>query len=307
MRAWPRIVTLVIAAIPVAILVFIVGSLINESLFAINGLGLKHLFSKDFSGVYSSGLFMFGMLPAIWGTILVVIVAIIIAFPVSLALSVLSSECPVPVVGRWLRGILGMLAGIPPVIYALLEFVIFTLFIRPKFMGFGMLAANLPHQRLPVDGSTLIAGILLALLVIPFMAPLMDDAMRNVPSEMKEASAGIGASRWYTLWRVVIPWAIPGLLGALGIGILKAMGDVVIVGWVMGWESSLPQPLFDILSKTSPLTSTGAGLVGGFQALTPVGYQESVAYFTGLLLLIMAVMVLGFLTYLQKKFKKRFA
>jgi phosphate transport system permease protein len=307
MKSWPKIVTSGIAVIPVAILLFIVGSLVSESLFAINGLGIGHLFSKEFSGVYSSGMFMFGMLPAIWGTILVVAVALVIAFPSSLALAILSSECPIPAVGRWLRTLLGMLAGIPPVIYALMEVVFFTLFIRPKFTGFGLVPEMLPHQRLPIDGSTLLAGILLALLIIPFMAPLMDDAMRNVPGTMREASTGVGASRWYTLRRIVIPWAIPGILSALAIGTLKAMGDVVIVGWITGWESKLPQPLFDIISKTAPLTSTGAGLVGGFQPVTPVGFQESVAYFTGLLLLIMAFIILAFLTFLQQRFKMRFA
>jgi phosphate transport system permease protein len=305
MKSWPRVITFGIAIIPVAILLLIIGVMVSESLFAINGLGLKHLFSTDFSGIYSSGMFLFGMLPAIWGTVLVVLVALAFAFPSSLALAILSSESPLPAVGRWLRGLLGMLAGIPPVIYALMEAVLFTLVISPKFTGLGL--AVLPHQRLPLEGSTLLAGMLLALLIIPFMAPLMDDAMRNVPASMREASAGVGASRWYTLRRVVIPWAAPGIFSALAIGALKAMGDVVIVGWILGWESRLPQPLFDVLSKTAPLTSTGAGLVGGFQALTAIGFQESVAYFTGLLLLIMALIILVFLTFLQKRFKQRFA
>jgi phosphate transport system permease protein len=305
MKSWPRVVTFGFAVIPVAVFLFIIGSLISESMFAINGLGLPHLFSKEFSGIYTSGMFMFGMLPAIWGTFLVVVVALTFAFPASLALAVLSSESPIPFIGRWLRGLLGMFAGIPPVIYALMEAVIFTLFIRNKFTGIGL--SPLPIERLPVEGSTLQAGMLLALLIIPFMAPLMDDALRNVPSEMREASAGVGASRWYTLRKIVIPWAVPGLLGALGIGALKAMGDVVIVGWILGWESGLPQPLYDILAKTAPLTSTGAGLVSGFQAINAIGFQESVAYFTGLLLLVMAMIILVILTFLQKRFKQRFA
>jgi phosphate transport system permease protein len=120
----------------------------------------------------------------------------------------------------------------------------------------------LPWGGLP--NSTLLAGMVLALLIIPFLAPLIDDAVRNVPHGLKEASLSLGAGRWYTLRRIVLPGASPGIVYASALGTLKALGDIMIAVFVIGYVAdNLPVPLFDALEKTSPLASLGAGLFGG--------------------------------------------
>jgi phosphate transport system permease protein len=304
-----------LAIIPVVAFLLIIINLIANSVTALTGVGLSKLFSTEFSGIYGSGSSMFGLLPAIWGTFLVVLIAMSIAFPVSLALAVISSDISFGFLSQAIRVVIGILSGIPPIVYALMSTSVAAIFIIPKFCGAGIPPEQMPlpgmtwwsPSMLPFDRSTLLGGILLAMLIIPFITPLMDDAIKNVPHSLKEASFSLGAGQWHTLTNVTLPYAIAGISGAATLGALKAMGDVIIVGWVIGFESGLPNPLIDILEKTAPLTSTGAGLAGGFTGSgshNPT--QLSVANFTGLLLLILALAIIGLSSYLQKRLRKRF-
>jgi phosphate transport system permease protein len=163
----------------------------------------------------------------------------------------------------------------------------------------------------PAEKSTFLGAIVLSLLVIPFMTPLIFDAIRNVPYGLKEASYGLGATRWFTLTHVTLPSAANGILSAISIGILKTIGDVVISAWTIGYgRNGMPQPFFDIFESISPLTSTGASLING---LSPnPGWvmnleQRSAAFFAALLLMILAFTILGFVSLAQKILNRRFS
>jgi phosphate transport system permease protein len=314
--SWTKIVLLVMAIIPLLILIAIVVNLVVSSNTALTQVGIKQLFSPQFSGIFTTGQHLYGLLPAIWGTIEVVFISMLIALPVSLALAIICTEFSIGILSTLVRAVVGALSGIPPVIYALMSSVISALFIIPKFCALGIPKDQLPppgltwwtQSMLPYDMSTLLGGVLLAALIIPFMTPLMDDAIRNIPRNLKEASFAMGATRWHTLMEVTLPAALPGISAATTLGILKAMGDVIIVSWVIGFESGLPSPLIDILEKTAPLTSTAAGLAGGFTRSGSHGPIEmSVASFSGLLLLLMAFIILGASAYLQKILKSRYS
>ena len=209
--------------------------------------------------------------------------------------------------------VLGILGGIPSIIYALLAVVIAQLFIIPKFTGAGLTGDQLPPPGmywwtpggLPYVTSTLLGGIMLSMLIIPFLAPLFDDAIQDVPHSLKEASLSLGASRWQTLTGVTIPYAVSSIISACGLGSLKAMGDVVIVGIVIGFESPFPNPFFDILKSTAPLTSTGTGFSGGFSQGAYSPLKNSAANFTGLILLVLAFCVLALVAFLQRRLKRR--
>ena len=294
---------------------------------------IGRLLGKDFSTQYSGGVGQYGLRPALWGTVEVVFIAMALALPVALAMAIFASEFPLGFLGRWLRTLLGVLAGIPPILYAILAIVLVGPFISNKFTAdwegrstadpkdIGVAPADWPAAGVPweagsfpwsptgQDNSILLAGIMLSLLVIPFVAPLIEDALRNVPREPKEASLGLGATRWYTLRRITIPRAMPGIIAATGLGTLKVMGDVLIVFFVVGVEASLPTPLFDVLERTGPLTSTGAALLGGVNNPDPctVARDCSVGYFTALLLLFMALVVVVVTTVLERWFRRRLA
>ena len=297
-----KIITFILAMIPVVALLLIIVNLVARSMLAIDHQGWK-LFSATFDGQNT-----FGLLPALWGTFLVVILAMLIATPIAMMLAILSNDFTFGFMSTVVRWMNGVLSGIPPIIYAVMSIVFFRLFIWPKFAGEGISLAKLPPpSKLPLDGSTLLGGILLALLIIPLMAPLMDDAIQNVPGSLKEASLSLGANRWYTLTKITLPTAFSGITNAIMLGILTALGESMIVAYAIGFSSAkLPQPLFDILQRVAPLTSTIAGIsAGNFSRAEGSALQLSVSNFIALLLMVIAFVVLGVATYIQRKFKTK--
>jgi ABC-type phosphate transport system permease subunit len=315
---------------PVLLFGVMARMVVVKSLPALELPGLYQVVGAKFESQFSTGARIYGLLPAVAGTISVALVAIAIALPVSLAMAVMATEFTLGPIGRAMRLLLGALSGIPPIVYALLAVVLVEEFMIPKFAGgmtfatfdpakLGSSAAAWPPADVPfnagaypwdptgLNNSTLLGGILIALLVIPFMAPLMADAIGNVPRSDREASLAVGANRWYTLRKVTLPLALPGIVGAIAVGILKAIGDALIVIFVIGWEANtIPDPLFDVLERPAPLTSTSAGLLGGFQSNAGVCTSVSchVGYFSALLLLLFAVVVVLATTVLQARLRR---
>ena len=200
-----RIGLLIVALIPVIMFLLVVGNVIWNSRVAIIDYGIGVFFSDKISGpfsaIYTPG--QYGLLPAMLGTLLVVILALVFAFPFSLALAIAATEFSMGWLGRPIELLLSIFSGIPDIIYALISVFVVTAFIRPKFAGIQLadtLIATLPGfpkpmnaGTLPLNQSTLLGGIFLALLIIPFMAPLILDAIRNVPQQQKEASLALGS------------------------------------------------------------------------------------------------------------------
>jgi phosphate transport system permease protein len=297
------------------------------------GTGLRSLFDTEFSTIYSSGVGRYGLRPAAIGTITVTVIAMMIALPVALAMGIFISEFPLGHAGRALQVVLGVLAGIPPIVYALMAVVFVGPFIRPKLSAdftysnpdperVGVAAPDWPPDGVPWNAgafpwdpsggnnSLVLAGILLALLVIPFIAPLIIDALRNVPREPKEASLALGTTRWYTLRRITLPRALPGIIAATSLGTLRVLGDVMIVLFVVGFDATMPSPVYDALERTGPLASTGAALLGGFNstdACAARGRDCTVGYFSALTLLVVAVVIVASTTLLERRFRRRMA
>lgn len=295
MKSWPAYISLILGIIPVLLLAAVVIVMFWNSWDAISRLGLQELFSSDFSYITTDARFQFGLLPAITGTIIVTGVALIIALPISLAIAIYASEYASGGVGRALRGVLGTLSGIPPIVYGLMAFMFYVLFLHPAFFGY--------------EKNAILGGIMLSLLIIPFMAPLIDEAIRNVPSHLKEASMALGATKWYTVTKTVLPNAMPGIIAATSLGCLKGLGDLMVVAYATGLNPNFPDPPLAIFSNTlAPLTKT-AGILSGaiLPAYSCQGFACSTAYFSGVLLLIMAIIVLVIATVLQRWFKKRYS
>jgi len=333
LRAWPFVASLSLGLVPVVLFAAMAGMLVVNSLPALDNPGLDQLTRNEFASQFSTGARIYGIVPAVVGTLLVAFVAVAIALPVSLAMAIMATEFTLGPLGKLLRTLLGVLGGIPSIVYALLAVVLVEQFMIPKFAGdmtfptfdaakIGASPQTWPPGDVPfnagaypwdptgLNNSTLLGGILIALLIIPFMAPLMADAISNVPRSLREASLAVGANRWFTLRKVTLPLAVPGMLGALSLGLLKAMGDAMIVIFVVGWQAnSAPNPFFDVLERTAPLTATSAGLLGGFQGNS--GTCQAVAchvgYFSAFMLLLVALVVVLATTVLQARLRRRIA
>lgn len=339
-RRWPFYVSLALGLIPVAAFVLILVLLIANSAPVLDQPGLGALFGTTFANKYSafgsvggSGTH-FGLVPAVWGSILMTAIAVGIALPIGLALAIVAVDFPLGLVTRLVRPVVGVLGGVPPIVYAVSLPVFITAFMIPKFAadstfgsfnpasigatwtashppaGVPLSAGGLPWDLTGVANSTLMGGLLVALFLIPFVTPLLVDALRDVPQAAREASLALGANRTYTLRRVVLPRALPAIAGAATLAVLKALGDTIIVAWAVGWTAErLPVPLLDVLERTTSLAAEGAGMVGSFETndATCTGAECAAGYSTALALLLVAGVIVLVLTYLQAARRRRLA
>lgn len=330
MRAWPRVTSAALASVPVLVLAMMVANTTLRSVPAVTDVGLRELASTRFSSLFLSGVADYGLAPALWGSTLLLVIALSLALPISLSMAIFSTELAPTLAGRAMRVLLGVFSGIPPIVYALMAVVFVAPFMVPKFTGnlsystpdtdrIGVAPENWPPAGVPwnpgafpwdptgANNSVLLGGMLLALLAIPFMAPLIEDALRNVPTEPKQASLALGADRWQTLRRVTLPRALPGIISATRLGALKVLGDVMIALFVIGYSAPrMPAPSWDILERTAPLTATGAGLIGGLGGPESCARTDcDVGYFSALVLLVLAAVVVALSAGLEKLARRR--
>lgn len=338
LREPPFVLSLAFGILPVGALVAIVAFIVVNALPALEKPGLNGLLSAKFSSAFSLGGITgdWGLVPSAWGTLLITGLAIVLALPASVAMAIVATEFPAGPLGRVLRPLLGLFAGIPPIVYAVAGAVFVTVFVAPKFAGsltrtdfrpeaIGVAAAQWPPADVPfsdtafpwapnvsgLPNSTLLGGILVALLVIPFMTPLIWDAMRNVPAAAREASFAMGANRWYTVRRVLVPAAMPGIVAAVSLATLKALGDVLIIALAVGWQAERPpQPAWDVLERTASLAATGANLLGNLQAgsggaCDNKGSQCAVGFAAAFVLLVAAGVVVLLTSVLESRLRRR--
>jgi len=192
----------------------------------------------------------FGALIAIWGTLATSLVALAIAFPVSFGIALFLTEiCP-----AWLRRPMGtaieLLAGVPSIIYGMWGFFYFA----PLFADHvqPLLAGTL--GRLPVIGALfggpitgigiLTAGLILAVMIIPFIASVMRDVFEIVPPVLKESAYGLGCTKWEVVRRVVLPYTRAGVVGGVMLGLGRALGETMAVTFVIGNSHHLSWSLF---------------------------------------------------------------
>ncbi|HYM83934.1 MAG TPA: ABC transporter permease subunit, partial [Candidatus Dormibacteraeota bacterium] len=339
-RRWPFYLSLLLGLVPVAAFVLVVALVVIESAPVLDTPGLGALLGTTFANKYSafgsvggSGT-QFGLVPAVWGSLLVATIAVGTALPISLALAIVAVDFPLGPVTRLVRPLVGVLGGIPPIVYAVSLPVFITAFMIPKFAadstfgsfdpasigatwpanhppaGVPLSAGGLPWDLTGVANSTLMGGVLVALFLVPFATPLMVDALRDVPQAAREASIALGANRTYTIRRVVLPRALPALTGASMLAVLKALGDTIIVAWAVGWTAErLPVPLFDVLERTTSLAAQGAGMIGSFETndATCTGAECAAGYASALVLLLVAGVVVLVISYLQATRRRRLA
>lgn len=204
----------------------------------------------------------FGFLPLITGTLWVSFFAILFALPFGLSVSVYMSEVADKRVRNMLKPIIELLSGIPSVVYGFFGLIVIVPLIQKVF-------------NLPVGETGLAGSIILAIMALPTIITVSEDAMRNCPRTMKEASLALGASRWQTIYKVVIPYSISGITSGVVLGIGRAIGETMAVLMVTGNAAVIPTTILEPL-RTIPATiaaELGEAPAGGphYQALFLLG------------------------------------
>jgi phosphate transport system permease protein len=191
---------------------------------------------------------IFGVAPAIYGTIVSSGIALLLATPLALAVAIFTSE----VAPRWLRltleVVVDLLAAIPSVIYGLWGLFILVPWLRESVMPLladGLHLGATPWFSGPAYGpSMLAAGVLLAIMILPYIASITREVLAAVPDTQREAALALGATRWEMIRHAVLPYARSGILGAIVLGLGRAFGETMAVTMVIGNRHQLSASLF---------------------------------------------------------------
>lgn len=204
----------------------------------------------------------FGFLPFISGTLWVTMVALLLAVPPCLLTSIFLSEYASRTLRTFMRPLLDLLAAIPSVIYGVWGTLAIVPFIQNSLEPFlEKYAGNLPLIRTqnPTGFGILAAGVVLAVMIVPFIVSVLFEIMNNIPRGLKEASLAVGATRLQTIWRVVLPQSLPGIIAGIVLGASRALGETMAVLMVVGNVVQVPRSLLDAAYPLPALIANNYG------------------------------------------------
>ena len=272
-----------ISSAGILVMLFILYFLFREGLPVLRSVSLKELFLGDL-WYPAENPPVLGMFPLIAATLAVTGLSCLLAVPFSLLIAVFVSETAPRPIRELLKPILELLGFFPSIVLG--------------FIGMVVLAPWLQETFDMLSGLNLFnASLLLGILTVPVVSSLAEEALGAVPQDLRDASYALGATRWETTRKVVIPSALPGILSASLLGIMRAMGETMVVLMAAGGAAIIPLSVFD---PVRPLTSTIAAEMGE----TPVGSPHYAAlFFGGVILLVMTLTVNLLSAWVEKKGK----
>ncbi len=224
--------TLAAATTVILIVVLLVYQLWTNATLPIHKFGLSFLKSSDWDP--NAGIF--GALPFVYGTCVTAALALLIAIPTGVGAAIFLAELAPPKLSNAMTFLIELLAAVPSVIYGLLGIFILIPLIRSYLVPvlksvFGFL----PFFKGTFYGvSVLSAGIVLSIMVVPFIISVSREVLLAVPTEQREAALALGATRWETTWDIVIPNARIGIIGSVFLALARALGETMAVTMVIG-------------------------------------------------------------------------
>ena len=269
--------------------VFVTGAivwiLVSEAFPFFEQVSLKEFFtSTQWTPVFAEP--RFGIAPLITGTLSTTLIALIVAIPMGTICAVYLSQYCRAEFREILKPVLELLAAVPTVVYGYFAVLVVTPFLQkflPELSGFNVLSA----------------GLVMGVMIIPYVASLTEDALRSVPSSLREGSMALGASRLQTTFRVLYPAALSGISSAYVLGISRALGETMVVAIAAGMQPNFSMnPLEPAATLTAYIVQVSLGDVPH----GTIGYQS--IYVAGLVLLTitLAFNVLGL--YLRRRFRE---
>lgn len=275
-------ILLIAASSSILIVLLIFLFTFSESTEAIEKIGLGELLIGTVwrpGSIIGNKTAQFGLVPMVLGSIYSTIGAVMLGVPLSIGTAILLAEIAPPLVRNIFRPAIELLAGIPSVIFGLFGMIIIAPLIRnfeiPGNSGFGLLNAS----------------IILAVMILPTVTNIAEDAIRAVPDSYRQASLAVGATQWQTIMHVVLPASRSGLIAAVILGIGRALGETMALIMVIGNAIAIPTPL-----NNNPLTimlSAARTLTGNIavEINYAEGVHRSALFFTGVLLFVLLLVI----------------
>lgn len=267
----------------------IIVSLFIASLPSIEKFGLSFLWTKTWDAPNQQ----FGALVPIYGTVVTSIIALLIAVPVSFGIALFLTE----LAPNWMKRPLGiaieLLAAIPSIVYGMWGLFVFA----PLFAQYFQTPVGDVLSGIPIVGALfagpgfgigiLAAGVILAIMIIPYIASVMRDVFEQTPVMMKESAYGIGCTTWEVIWRIVLPFTKNGVIGGVMLGLGRALGETIAVTFIIGNTYQL-----DSISLYAPGNSITSALANEF-AEAEAGLHTSALMELGLILFVITFIVLA--------------
>ena len=230
----------------------------------------------------------FGILPLVAGTLLTTLVAVIVALPIGITIAIYLSEYAPKRFKKIIKPLLEILAAVPTVVYGFFALMVVTPFLQsliPSMAGFNSLSA----------------GIVMGIMIIPFISSLSEDALSSVPSSLKQASYGMGATRFQTAFKVMVPAASSGIIVSVILAFSRAIGETMIVAIAAGQQPRLTMnPLVPVETITAYIVQVCLGDV-------PHGSLEYKTIFAaGITLFVFTFILNNISFYIRKKFREEY-
>lgn len=275
----------------------IVASLLTEAIRFFNFVHPVDFFfgtvwNPRFSSTGSHAEGQYGLLPLLWGTIMVAVIAMLVAVPIGLMTAIYLSQYASPRMRNTVKPIIEILAGIPTIVYGF--FALVTM--GPALAAFGnMIGVDIRAT------SALTAGLVMGIMIVPFISSLSDDILRQVPQAMRDGSLGLGATKSETIRRVLFPAALPGVVGAILLAVSRAIGETMIVVLAAGNSPVLRiNPAEPISTVTVTIVNQ---LTGDSDFASP---QSLVAFALGLTLFVMTLVLNIVALLIVRRFREQY-
>jgi phosphate transport system permease protein len=241
-----RGVTLACAVIVLLTLVAILGALLWGSMPAFRALGFSFFARQVWNPVTEE----FGALAPIYGTLVTSAIAVLLGVPVSFGIAMFLTQ----LAPRWMRRPVGtaieLLAAVPSIIYGMWGLFVFAPFFAQHLQPWmlthlgALRGVGVLFQGPPLGIGMLTAGVILAIMIVPFISAVMRDVFETVPAVMRESAYSIGATTWEVIWNVILPYTRTSVIGAIMLGLGRALGETMAVTFVIGNAADIHASLF---------------------------------------------------------------
>jgi phosphate transport system permease protein len=283
-RVFKGLLTLAAVAVP-TLLAFLVFELWVGSRLAIGQFGFGFLTTSTWDPVAEE----FGALPLIFGTLISSFLGLLIAVPLSLGVAIYLTEFAPKALRQPIAFLIGLLAAIPSVVYGLWGiFVLIPLLRTTAFPFLQDTLGFLPFFQGPIYGpSMLAAGIILAIMVMPYIMSVGREVLLAVPNTQREAALALGATRWEAVITAVLPYARSGIVGAVILGLGRALGETMAVTMLIGNRHEIAASLF------APGYTMAAAIANEFSEAVGDLHLSALAYVAFLLFLVTVIVNAG--------------
>jgi phosphate transport system permease protein len=237
-----RVITFLFAASVVVVTLLLILELWHGSALSRHKFGLHFFVTRVWDPIAEQ----FGALPFIYGTVITATVSLLIAVPLGIGAAIFLAELAPARLSDALEFFIDLLAAVPSVIYGLLGVFIVVPLMRDYVQpGLKHTLGFLPLFSGPAYGiGFLTAGIVLAIMVIPYIISVSREILMSVPRDQREAALSLGATRWESTWKVVVPFARPGIMGSIFLALARALGETMAVTMVIGNTPTISASLF---------------------------------------------------------------